>query len=143
MRISDAEKMIQHEFEKAEHKFPGFPIDPVHAAAVLQEEAGELVQATLQLTYENGSIDAVKKEAAQVGAMAIRFLVNLENMQCRPSDQIIRGSGIIEKPKGLVCPKCLGDGLDPEWRHGSVDDCTYCNGTGFAPVSSQPKERGR
>jgi NTP pyrophosphatase (non-canonical NTP hydrolase) len=97
MRIIDAETNIQRELERAESKFPGFPTDPVHAAAILQEESGELIQAALQFTYEGGSFDAMKKEAVQVGAMALRFLVNIESMQVRPSEQVERWPGIVQQ----------------------------------------------
>lgn len=29
-----------------------------------------------------------------------------------------------------ICPTCKGSGNDPNWRHGSVDDCKDCKGTG-------------
>lgn len=65
---------IFEELRKAEEKHPGWPMDPVHAAAILAEEAGELVQAALDYTYQGGSEKQMELEAAQCGAMAIRFL---------------------------------------------------------------------
>ena len=39
------------ELDRAEMLFPVFPADPVHAAAIIAEEAGELVRACNQVTY--------------------------------------------------------------------------------------------
>ena len=45
--------------------------------ATLGEESGELTQAALDFVYNNGTIEHMKEEAVQCGAMAIRFLENL------------------------------------------------------------------
>lgn len=82
-----AEKDIHHELRKAEAKFPTWPVDILHAVAVLQEEAGELQRATLQYVYEGGSIESVMKEAIQTGAMVLRFLKNLPNALPIQSEQ--------------------------------------------------------
>lgn len=79
--------MVFEELRRAERKFPGFPTDPVHAAAILAEEVGELQQACLKWTYEGGNLEDVKKEAVQSAAMALRFLFNIESLRCRPSEQ--------------------------------------------------------
>lgn len=97
MNIWNAIMELGCELEAAERKFPGWPTDPVHAAAVLQEEAGELVRASLQFTYKNGDLSAMRREAVQTGAMALRFLLNLTVMKSRPSDQVERVSN---RPKG-------------------------------------------
>ena len=78
--------LIAEELGKAEEKFPGFPEDPIHAAAVVMEEAGELVRASLQETYAYGN--NMQEEAIQTAAMAIRFLLNIEKMKKRPSVQV-------------------------------------------------------
>lgn len=65
---------VRHELKKAEEKFPWWPTDPVHAAAIVAEEAGELVKAALQYIHEAGDPNEMFIEAAQTGAMAIRFL---------------------------------------------------------------------
>jgi hypothetical protein len=87
MQLDDYVEMVFEGLRRAERKFPGFPIDPIHAAAVLAEEVGELQQACLQWTYEGGSLEDVTKEAIQSAAMALRFLFNMESLQRRPSDQ--------------------------------------------------------
>ena len=71
-------QIILDELKKAKKKWPYWLDDPVHAAGVLNEEAGELMQACLDFSYSQGSIDQMQLEAAQVGAMAIRFLEGLE-----------------------------------------------------------------
>ena len=90
MGIMDILDKFHAEMKRAERKHPGWPTDPVHAAAVLQEEAGELVQAALQFTYEGGSAEHMREEAVQVGAMALRFLLNAYAMQSRPSKDVYR-----------------------------------------------------
>lgn len=72
---------ILAELERAETKFPGFPTDPIHAAAVVAEESGELVQAALQFSYEDEGYQSMIREAIQTGAMALRFLINVKEMR--------------------------------------------------------------
>jgi len=79
MLLNDITKAINEEMERAKTKFPWWPKDQIHAAAIVAEEAGELLQATLQCKYENGSIEKIKKEAIQTLTMAIRFLENLSS----------------------------------------------------------------
>lgn len=78
------------ELHRAEAKFPTFPTDPIHAATVVSEESGELAQAALQLVYEGGTREAMRKEAVQMGAMALRFLLHEPLMRCQPCEQLAR-----------------------------------------------------
>lgn len=87
MTRDDAITAVFAELQRAEHKFPGFPTDPIHAVAVIAEELGELQQACLQWTYEDGDMAAIKKEGVQTTAMALRFLFHLELLERRPSNQ--------------------------------------------------------
>lgn len=64
------------ELNKAVDKHPEWPKDPIHAAAIVSEESGELVRASLQFTYENGKPSDMNEEAVQTAAMGIRFLLN-------------------------------------------------------------------
>ena len=74
--------------ERARAKHPHWPTDPIHAAAVIAEELGELQREVLQLTYEDrGSSDRVREEALDVVAAALRFLISLDAYQCTPSPQ--------------------------------------------------------
>jgi hypothetical protein len=77
--VRDGEAMLDVwvELAAAREKHPRWPVDVIHQAAVLAEEAGEVVKAALDMTYAGGSVKDVYKEARQVGAMAIRLLVNL------------------------------------------------------------------
>lgn len=71
---------VHQEINRAVLKFPTWPDDPIHAGNVVAEEAGELSKAILQCTYEPHKSDeaAVREEAIQTAAMAIRFLLSLE-----------------------------------------------------------------
>lgn len=80
-----AMKMVMAEVERATKKFPEWPSDPLHAAAVIAEELGELTQRINECIYEPHKVNAtrgnVQEEAIQVGAMAIRFIMSLPNYQ--------------------------------------------------------------
>jgi NTP pyrophosphatase (non-canonical NTP hydrolase) len=68
----------------AEKKHPGWVDDPIHAAAILAEESGELVRAANDYYYGHCPDKArMIEEAAQTGAMAIRFLLNIKNYNTR------------------------------------------------------------
>lgn len=69
--------LIAHEMERAERKHPNWPTDPIHAAAIVAEEAGECVQAALQHQYEGGNRSAIGEEAIHTGATALRLIKNL------------------------------------------------------------------
>jgi hypothetical protein len=65
---------VENELSQARKKFPYWPTDLIHASAIVGEESGELLQASLKYTYEKGSIEDCDKEAIQCLAMCIRFL---------------------------------------------------------------------
>jgi NTP pyrophosphatase (non-canonical NTP hydrolase) len=69
---------IMMELGRAEEEHPDWPEDMVHKAAIVVEEAGELLRAALQYTDEGGSIEDVRMECIQTAAMCIRFLNNLK-----------------------------------------------------------------
>jgi hypothetical protein len=81
---------ILDEVRRACAKFPLWPIDPLHAVAVLSEEAGELVKATLEAVYEprKAGPAQMREEAVQVAAMAIRFLGGMDTYDFTPGRQI-------------------------------------------------------
>jgi hypothetical protein len=80
MKDSSAITYIFEALREAEEKLPGYPNDPVHAAAILVEEAGELMQAALDYYYGRAKTKRkMAREAAQAGAMALRFLLHLEH----------------------------------------------------------------
>jgi len=67
---------IASEVGRARRQFPSWPSDVVHAGAIVGEEAGELLQACLQATYERrpDSDELMRREAIQTAAMCVRFL---------------------------------------------------------------------
>lgn len=69
---------ILTEHKKACEKHPEWPSDILHQIAIVNEESGEATRASLQYVYENGSIDEVKKELIQTGAMCLRMLTGLK-----------------------------------------------------------------
>lgn len=77
----DAFEAILDEFHRARRIHPVWPGDPIHAAAVVSEEAGELVKAVND--WMTGKCDrlSVGFEAIQLGAMAVRFLVDTAALQ--------------------------------------------------------------
>lgn len=90
--VWEAVKLALDELERAETKFPLWPTDPVHAAAIVQEELGELQRAVLQGCYQREELkiidDDIRKEAIQTAAMALRFLANYQQYAFNPSKQI-------------------------------------------------------
>ncbi len=83
---------IDAELAHAMRKFSTWPTDPLHALAVLGEEFGELTKAVLQETYEphKQDRDAVRKEAIQTAAMALRFAMSLDRYQNEPCEQHVQ-----------------------------------------------------
>lgn len=77
------------EVDNATGKFPTWPTDPIHAVGVIQEESGELQKEVLQLCYEpdKSEKEDVRKEAIQLAAMAIRFLLSFDKYQFKPGEQ--------------------------------------------------------
>lgn len=67
--------LFAREAKEARKKHPSFGKDIVLSAAIVCEEAGELVRAALQVKYEKGRYYDMHKEAIQVGATALRFVV--------------------------------------------------------------------
>ncbi len=97
MSPTQAINLIMTELRKAEEKHPGWPEDRIRQTAIVVEEAGEALRATLNLielrehlvrtpsegydaTLAEHKMEAIEdemvKEIAQTGAMAIRWLMN-------------------------------------------------------------------
>ncbi len=68
--------LVMNELIAAKRAYPEWPTDLVYGAAVVAEEAGELVQATLNAHYKGTRRDLAKKEAEQTAVTAIRFIAN-------------------------------------------------------------------
>ena len=85
MKTEKIIELIMQELERAKKIHPNWPEDKIHASAVLAEECGELVQAANDYMYcrcnhdEKENYERMIEEAIQCGAMAIRFLENMEN----------------------------------------------------------------
>lgn len=82
MTRNEALELILKELQRAEGIHPLFPPlrpnDPVYACAIINEEAGELTQAVNNFVMEGkGSMNDIRKEAVQTGAMALRFLMEI------------------------------------------------------------------
>lgn len=65
---------VDRELERARQKHRGFPRDPIHGVAIIQEETGEAMRAAIQATHEGGSYDAIEHELIQSAAMCLRML---------------------------------------------------------------------
>ena len=89
-RIPDVVREVLAEVDRAIAKFPTWPADLVHACQVFNEESGELTRAVLQQMYEpeKNPPGAVRKEALQAAAMALRFLAALDLYDWTPGRQI-------------------------------------------------------
>ena len=77
MKIENALAQIFSEVERAEKLHPDWPTSPIHQAAIVTEEAGELLQASLNHNEHKGSKKAMITEAIHTAASVIRFLKNI------------------------------------------------------------------
>jgi hypothetical protein len=75
---------VVDELKKAKRKFPQWPVHIVARAAIVGEEAGELIRASLHHKYESKNAEQesewmkeMEKEAIQCAAMCIRFIESL------------------------------------------------------------------
>lgn len=66
--------MILAELTAARRKHPHFPNDVVYGAAIVAEEAGELIRAANDYRLLDAGSEAMLREAAQTAVTAIRFL---------------------------------------------------------------------
>jgi hypothetical protein len=94
MTIGEIFLAIELELKHAEKNWPDWPEDLIHGAAIVSEEAGELVRAannggqsdSVRITRSAAEYDShmelsremMATEAIQTAAMAVRFLKNLE-----------------------------------------------------------------
>lgn len=86
-RIHEIIQRILAELVRAEHLHPIWPAighrgDHVWAAAITMEERGELQKAALNFqAHGRGSIEHMCQEAEHLGAMAVRFLLNVDAVE--------------------------------------------------------------
>lgn len=78
------------ELRRAARVHPRWSTDPIVAAAVVSEEAGELTQAVLHAAYEpsRGGMAEAHIEAVQTAASAIRYLLGEADYQIVRSPQV-------------------------------------------------------
>lgn len=106
---------ILTELNRARAKFPTWPDDPIHAAAVLLEESGELMKAVLEACYQKEpdghflQLIEVRNEAVQTAAMAIRFLVSLDRYVFEAGSQHKQGGDETAVSQLNRCPACGDD----------------------------------
>jgi hypothetical protein len=74
MNVPKAFTAVKHELEAAVNAFP--PFNSEHEAfAILKEEVDELWEAVRMKQSDPARIEAIRAEAIQVAAMALRLLV--------------------------------------------------------------------
>ena len=78
MKIEIVLAQIFSEIDRAEKLHPDWPTNPIHQAAIVTEEAGELLQASLNHNEHKGSKKAIITEAIHTAVSALRFLKNIE-----------------------------------------------------------------
>ncbi|QBH96808.1 hypothetical protein EKN56_10550 [Limnobaculum zhutongyuii] len=71
--------LLQAELERAVTVHSQWPTDAIHASAILNEEVGELTQAAIDFHFYFDGHQRLREEAIQVGAMALRFLLNIDS----------------------------------------------------------------
>jgi len=76
MKKEFIKQLIIVELDRATRQHPEWPDDIIHAAAIIMEEAGELMKACLDLVYFGGSERSVRNEVVSVAAMAERFMLH-------------------------------------------------------------------
>ena len=82
MNFSDAMRLIVQEVYSATSRYPLWPSNLVMAAAIAEEESGEVVKECNTYHWKQGptTLDDIRKEAIQAAAMWIRFLVDTPEM---------------------------------------------------------------
>ena len=84
--IGDILNAFVSEYHAAILQYPDWPTDPVHAASILAEEAGEALKEANNYRWQHKrspeeSFERMRREAIQTGAMAIRFLLGFEDYE--------------------------------------------------------------
>jgi hypothetical protein len=82
MDLGAAMAMIIQEVYSAQRRYPLWPSNLVMAAAIAEEESGEVVKECNTYHWKQGptTLDDIRKEAIQAAAMWIRFLVDTPEM---------------------------------------------------------------
>lgn len=85
----EAVAQILAEVQRARQKFPQWPTDPLHAAAILNEESGEVQKAVLEAVYEPHKVlrSTIRTEVIQTAAMCLRFLASFDRYEWNHAKQ--------------------------------------------------------
>ena len=86
--------LIIAEYTRACDLHPLWPMDFIHAAAIVGEESGELLQAALNHKFEFKSFRHMQTEAIHTGATALRFLVNADGWWCNACQKLVPGAEV-------------------------------------------------
>lgn len=78
--MTDAEvyAAVDAELDRARTRYPLWPDDAIHAAAIASEESGEVVKSVNNWHWRQGddTLDDIRAEAVQAIAMWVRFLTD-------------------------------------------------------------------
>lgn len=68
---------VVEELDRAEKKWPYFPVDPLHACAIIVEEVGEMVREANRMVYEADDEGTIDTRCADMKQEAIQSIVTL------------------------------------------------------------------
>lgn len=82
---------VLKELLRAKMQHHGWPSDPIHAVNIITEEVGELATDANDFYWRGGPDEkrsGMRNEAVQVGAMALRFLLHLDEYSFRVKGKV-------------------------------------------------------
>lgn len=68
---------IESELTAAQAQFPTWPVDLIHRVAIVAEEAGEAVRASLHVAYDGEDPEELYRELVQTAATAFRAMASM------------------------------------------------------------------
>jgi len=92
-------EMVFAELKRAEEIHTSWPDDPIHCAAIVAEEAGELIQASIDYHYKTNKgvhLQRIITETIQTTAMGFRLLFALAD----------EGKPFVKPETDLICDDC-------------------------------------
>lgn len=112
-KIDEIMFLVKEALEAAETDHPDFVDNAIEGAALIMEEAGECLQEVLNLKEgkPGASVESIRLEAAQTAAVAIRFVLNVENLLSTEKRKEMGLQGLLR-----VCSQ-----LDPELYPGTAE----------------------